>query len=73
MYDFTIYHNLHATQLAFDEDLRPVHNTTLHNVLRSIAFGLTLVGTQRNARIDSDPILALHSCTRSSKTTKIFS
>ena len=36
----------------------PVHNTTL----RCIAFASTLVETQRNARIHSDPIFVLHSC-----------
>ena len=35
----------------------PVHNTTLNNTLCCIAFMSTLEETQRNARIDSDPIL----------------
>ena len=39
--------------------LRSVHNMTLHHMLRCVAFALTLVTTQRNARIDSDPILAV--------------
>ena len=38
--------------------LRPVHNTTLYNALHCVAFALTLVGTQHNARIDLNPILA---------------
>ena len=38
--------------------LGPVHNTTLNNALRCVAFASTLVGTQRDARIDSDPIFA---------------
>jgi hypothetical protein len=37
--------------------LRPVQNTTLHNALRCIDFASILVETQRNASIDSDPIL----------------
>ena len=31
---------------------------TLYHTLRCVAFALTLVAMQRNARIDSDPILA---------------
>ena len=31
---------------------------TLHHMLRCIAFALTVVTMQRNARIDLDPILA---------------
>ena len=38
----------------------PVHNTTLYNTLCGLAFTSTLVETQRNARIGSDPILAFH-------------
>ena len=38
--------------------LRPVHNTTLNNVLRYVVFTLMLVEMQHDARIDSDPILA---------------
>ena len=38
--------------------LRPVHNTTLSNVLRCVVFASTLVETQHDTRIDSDPILA---------------
>ena len=38
--------------------LRPVHNTTLNNALRCVIFVSTLVETQHDARIDSDPILA---------------
>ena len=38
--------------------LRPVHNTTLNNALRCVVFVSTLVETQHDARIDSDPILA---------------
>ena len=39
--------------------LRSVHNImTLHHMLRCVAFTLTLVATQHNARIDLDPILA---------------
>ena len=37
--------------------LRPVHNTTLNNALRCVVFTSTLVETQHDARIDSDPIL----------------
>ena len=37
--------------------LRSVHNMMLYHTLRCVAFVLTLVATQRNARIDSDPIL----------------
>ena len=33
-------------------------NMTLHHMLRCVAITLTLVATQRNARINSDPILA---------------
>ena len=36
-----------AVRRAFDA-LRPVHNTTLHNALRCVAFALTLVEMQRN-------------------------
>ena len=39
-------------------ELRPVHNTTLHNALRCVVFASTLVETQHDARIDSDFILA---------------
>ena len=39
--------------------LRPVHNNmTLNNVLHYVVFVSTLVETQHDARIDSDPILA---------------
>ena len=37
---------------------RPVHNTTLNNALHRVVFTSTLVETQYDARIDSDPILA---------------
>ena len=37
---------------------RLVHNTTLNNALRCVVFASTLVETQHDARIDSDPILA---------------
>ena len=40
------------------KDLRPIHNTTLNNVLHCVVFSLTLVETQHDARIDSDSILA---------------
>ena len=40
-----------------DEELRLVHNTMRHNVLCCVAFTLTLVAMQRDARIDSDSIL----------------
>ena len=39
-------------------NLRSVHNTTLNNALRCVVFASTLVETQHDARIDSDPILA---------------
>ena len=39
------------------QGLRPVHNTTLNNGLRCIVFTSTLVETQHDTRIDSDPIL----------------
>ena len=35
-----------------------VHNATLNNALRCVIFTSTLVETQHDARIDSDPILA---------------
>ena len=38
--------------------LRSVHNMMLHHMLCCVAFVLTLVTKQHNARIDSDPILA---------------
>ena len=46
----TLLRTLHAE--------RPVHNTTLNYALRWVVFTATLVETQHNARIDSDPILA---------------
>ena len=47
------------TETKSDVDLRPVHNTTQNYALRCVAFASTLVETQYDARIDSDPILAL--------------
>ena len=41
------------------QGLRPVHNTTQNNALRCVAFASMLVETQYDARIVSDPILAL--------------
>ena len=38
---------------------RLVHNTTQNNALHCVAFTSTLVETQYDARIDSDPILVL--------------
>ena len=38
--------------------LRPVYNTTLNSALRYVVFASTLVKTQHDARMDSDPILA---------------
>ena len=44
------------------EHLRPVHNNMmLNNALRCVTFASTLVEMQHDARIDSDPILTLHS------------
>ena len=42
----------------YEAVLRPVHNNmTLNNVLCCVVFVSTLVETQHDARIDSDPIL----------------
>ena len=36
----------------------PVHSAMLNNALRCVAFTSALVEMQRDARIDSDPVLA---------------
>ena len=55
---YIVYMYLIYTLNTCTINLRPVHNTTLNNVLRCVIFASTLVETQHNARIDSDPILA---------------
>ena len=47
--------SLACLSILHDDDLGPVHNTTLNNALRCVAFASTLVGTQRDAKIYSDP------------------
>ena len=47
-----------VTRKSVSVVLRPVHNTTLNNALHCVGFASTLVETQYDARIDSDPILA---------------
>ena len=49
-----------------------VHNMMLDLALRRVAHTLTLVTTQCDARIDSDFILALHTCIWSQKIWLIF-
>ena len=39
--------------------LTRVYGMMLYNVLRCVDFALTLVGTQHNPRIDSDPMLVI--------------
>ena len=44
--------------IACMRTIRPVHNTILNNALRCVVFTSTLIETQHDARIDSNPILA---------------
>ena len=56
-----VINQIHSTQrqpiCSLQGSLRPAHNTMLNNALHCVVFASTLVETQHNARIDSDPIL----------------